>query len=48
MQDIIIIALLALAAAYALYCTLRKQGEGNCSCGCSGCTGLCRNKKNKS
>ena len=48
MQDIIIIALLALAAAYAFSCALRNQGNCKSGCGCSGCSGHCRDKKNKS
>lgn len=38
-EKIIVLAIVALAAAYTAYRFLAKKNRGKCSCGCAGCDG---------
>ena len=39
--DILLIALIAVAAGFALRRVIRTRKTGGCSCGASGCSGNC-------
>lgn len=45
--DIVIIAILVTAVIFIVRGQIQKLRRGQCSCGCSGCTGSCYNRQIK-
>ena len=45
LADGIILAILAIAAGFAVRTMVRRRKSGGCGCGCEGCTGCPRGTK---